>query len=90
MKYIWLIEDYSRSNDGEAEYYGFCESEEKAQRKADELNHADYKAHELRYRDWLANGAVVGKGGRPSNPAENHTDFFEVVRVPLVGSDCDD
>ena len=86
MKYIWLIEDYSRSNDGEAEYYGYCESKAKADLKAAELNLVSYAVQKSAYLNWLAGGAIVVNGSRPSNPDEGHTDFYEVVPVPLVWS----
>jgi len=86
MKNIWLIEDYSRSNDGEAEYYGFCESKEKADLKAEELNLSDFESQKSAYIKWLSEGVITTSGSRPANPDESRTDFYHVVKVPLVES----
>jgi hypothetical protein len=84
MKYIWLIEDYSRSNDGEAEYYGFCESKKEAGLKAEELNLARYVVQKLTYDQWVTDGKITTDGSRPANPESCWEDAYEVVKVPLV------
>jgi hypothetical protein len=82
MKYIWLIEDYSASQDGEFECYGFCYSKEKAEQKAAQLNLESYNYVKARYEKWVSEGSIVANGSRPAKP--EWTDYYEVAKLKLI------
>jgi len=82
MKCIWIIEDYSASQDGEFECYGFCKTKEEAEEKADQLNLEAYNYSKARYDKWVYAGSVVLNGTFPANP--EWRDYYEVKKLNLI------
>ena len=84
MKSVWIIEDYSASQDGEFECYGFCKTELQAELKAQELNIRSYFEIKGLYDNWVASGSIIVDGSRPSSPEECQTHFYEVKKLNLI------
>jgi len=83
MKSVWIIEDYSASQDGEFECYGFCKTKKQADKKAEELNIDAYNEAKARYDKWVSEGSVVVNGSRPAKPEWSRQDY-EVKKLNLI------